>query len=100
MSTVTIVVLDSVGVGALPDAERFGDVGAHTLDHTIARTRAGLPELKRLGLGNIVGVESIEAADEPLASYGRMAERSPGKDTTTGHWEFMGIVLEHPFRTF
>src|SRR5690554_4634862 len=100
MSTVTIIVLDSVGVGALPDAERFGDDGAHTLDHTLRATGAALPELARLGLGNIQGVESVEPAAEPLASHGRMVERSPGKDTTTGHWEFMGIILEHPFHTF
>lgn len=100
MPTVTIIVLDSVGVGALPDADRFGDAGSHTLDHTLEATRVQLPELARLGLGNIAGVSSIEPAEEPLASYGRMEERSPGKDTTTGHWEFMGIVLEHPFRTF
>lgn len=98
--TVTVVVLDSVGVGALPDAERFGDAGAHTVDHTLAAAPVELPNLARLGLGNIPGVHSVPAAARPLASFGRLAERSLGKDTTTGHWEFMGIVLEHPFRTF
>ncbi|MEJ2290341.1 MAG: phosphopentomutase [Deinococcales bacterium] len=98
--TVTLVVLDSVGVGALPDAARFGDEGAHTLDHTLAAVPTPLPNLSRLGLGNIVGVTALEPAKAPLASFGKLAERSQGKDTTTGHWEFMGIVLEHPFRTF
>ncbi len=100
MPTVTIIVLDSVGVGALPDAASFGDAGSHTLDHTLSATGVQLPELARLGLGNIEGVTSIPAASQPAASYGRLNEQSPGKDTTTGHWEFMGVVLEHPFRTF
>lgn len=98
--TVTLIVLDSLGVGALPDAERFGDAGAHTLDHTLAATGVGLPTLQRLGLGNIPDVSSIHDAPAPLACFGRLSERSPGKDTTTGHWEFMGIVLEHAFKTF
>ncbi len=98
--TVTLLVLDSVGVGALPDAEEFGDAGSHTLDHTVEATGVELPNFVELGLGNIEGVASLQSAPEPLASYGRMLEASPGKDTTTGHWEFMGVVLEHPFRTF
>lgn len=98
--TVTIVVLDSVGVGALPDAAAFGDDGAHTLDHTIGATGVRLPAFERLGLGNVPGVTGLAGTDAPRASYGRLAERSSGKDTTTGHWEFMGVVLEHPFRTF
>src|SRR5699024_10989483 len=100
MPTVTLIVLDSVGVGALPDADRFGDAGAHTLDHTVAATGISLPNLTRFGLGNIEGVTSLGPAEEPQASYGRLAEVSPGKDTTTGHWEFMGVQLEQPFRTF
>jgi phosphopentomutase len=98
--TVTLIVLDSVGVGALPDASMFGDAGAHTLDHTLRATGVELPNLARLGLGSIEGVSSLSPAGSPLASYGRMNERSPGKDTTTGHWEFMGVVLEHPFKTY
>lgn len=100
MPTVTVIVLDSVGVGSLPDAHEFGDDGAHTLDHTLQQTGVSLPNLKELGLGNIEGVQSLPPAERPLASYGRLSELSPGKDTTTGHWEFMGVVLEHPFRTF
>ena len=98
--TVTIVVLDSVGLGALPDAAAFGDAGAHTLDHTLAATGTTLPNFERLGLGNVAGVSAVAASDTPLAAFGRLAERSPGKDTTTGHWEFMGVVLEHAFNTF
>ncbi len=98
--TVTLIVLDSVGVGALPDADAFGDAGAHTLDHTLAAAPAALPALEALGLGNIPGVTGLAPAEAPRASFGRMLERSRGKDTTTGHWEFMGVVLEHPFRTF
>lgn len=100
MATITLIVLDSVGVGALPDAARFGDEGAHTLDHTLQAARVQLPELAKLGLGNIPGVISVPAAAHPLAASGRLAELSPGKDTTTGHWEFMGIVLQQPFLTF
>ncbi|HEX7001708.1 MAG TPA: phosphopentomutase [Trueperaceae bacterium] len=104
--TVTVIVLDSVGVGALPDAEGFGDpahggdAGSHTLDHTLERAPVPLPNLTALGLGNVEGVASLPAVRGPLASHGRMRELSPGKDTTTGHWEFMGVVLDHPFRTF
>ena len=98
--TVTLIVLDSVGVGALPDADRTGDAGSHTLDHTLRASGVDLPNLQRFGLGNITGVRSLRPAHSPLASHGRLAELSPGKDTTTGHWEFMGVVLEHPFTTF
>ena len=98
--TFTIVVLDSVGVGALPDARSFGDAGADTLDHTVAATGIQLPNLARLGLGNIAGVTRLPTVQPPIGSWGRLAERSPGKDTTTGHWEFMGVVLDAPFRTY
>ena len=98
--TVTVVVLDSVGVGALPDAAAFGDEGAHTLDHVVRATGARLPHLTRLGLGRVEGVTSLPADPAPTGAFGRMRERSPGKDTTTGHWEFMGVVLDVPFRTF
>jgi phosphopentomutase len=104
--TVTLIVLDSVGVGALPDADGFGDparggdAGSHTLDHVVEGAGVALPNLTALGLGNVQGVTSLRAVPNPLASHGRMAELSPGKDTTTGHWEFMGVVLQHPFQTY
>lgn len=93
-----LVVLDSVGVGALPDAEMFGDAGADTLNHTLERTGVRLPNLARLGLGRVPGVHL--PSSEVIGAYGRMREVSPGKDTTTGHWEFMGVQSEHPFQTF
>ncbi len=98
--TVTVIVLDSVGVGALPDAESFGDAGAHTLDHTLGKTGVTLPNFQKLGLGNISSVSSIAPVDIPSGAYGRLNEVSPGKDTTTGHWEFMGVQLGEPFNTF
>ncbi len=98
--TVTLIVLDSVGVGELPDAAAFGDAGTHTLDHTLLKTGETLPNLTALGMGKIPGVTSLGRPVQVLASYGRLTEVSPGKDTTTGHWEFMGVVLTHPFRTF
>lgn len=98
--TITVIVLDSVGVGALPDAEKFGDADSHTLDHTLQTTLMKLPNFEKLGLGNIEGVRGLPDSPNPLASYGRMNEVSPGKDTSTGHWEFMGVILEHAFKTF
>jgi len=96
-----ILVLDGLGVGALPDAKAYGDMGSHTLDNT-ARTVGGLrlPNLSRLGLGLIEGVEEVAGASSPLASFGRMAEASPGKDSITGHWEMTGIILDNPFPTY
>ena len=101
MRRVFLVVLDSLGVGALPDAERFGDVGANTLDHLI-EAAGGLdaPNLCELGLGNIAGVTRVPAVALPAGAFGRMAERSPGKDTSTGHWEMLGCPLDTAFPTF
>jgi phosphopentomutase len=92
------IVLDSVGAGAMPDAALFGDPpGADTLAN-IARIRGlKLPNLARLGLGNIEPIAGIPAADLPAAAYGRCTLASPGKDTTTGHWEMVGIHLDKPF---
>lgn len=96
-----LLVLDSVGIGELPDAADFGDVGADTLGH-IAETVDGfdMPNMRSLGLGNITGVDYFEPTDEPCANFGRMKEISPGKDTTSGHWEFAGVLMDKPFRTF
>jgi len=94
------IVLDSVGIGALPDAAAYGDEGRNTLGH-VARSRAlRLPNLARLGIGNIEKLEHIPPAAEPLASFGRAATRSPGKDTTVGHWEMAGIWLDRPFPVY
>jgi phosphopentomutase len=98
---VFVIVLDSLGVGALPDAEAFGDTGTHTLDHlAVAAGPLAVPELARLGLGNVEGVSAVPAAERPQGCFGRMRERSPGKDTSTGHWELMGLVLERRFPTY
>ncbi len=99
-------VIDSFGIGAMPDAEEYGDSGANTALHICEHIPGEKwPTLKKLGLGNasrILGPDlpGCESVSSPLASYGVMAERSPGKDTTTGHWEMAGIVLEKPFPTF
>lgn len=101
MRRVFLVVIDSLGVGSLPDAERFGDAGAHTLDHVAAA--AGpltIPWLEALGLGCVPGVSGLSCPSHPRGSHGRLAERSPGKDTPTGHWELMGCALDAPFPTF
>ncbi|RAL20876.1 phosphopentomutase [Lujinxingia litoralis] len=96
-----LIVLDSVGAGELPDADKYGDVGSHTLGH-IAETIADfdLPNLRALGLGNIEGIPQIAPVEAPTATFGRMAEKAHGKDTATGHWEFVGIIPDKPFRTF
>lgn len=98
---VILIVLDSVGIGALPDAGKYGDEGANTLLH-VAEAVGGLklPNLERLGLGNIISVPGVKAAASPQAAYGRMKEQSAGKDTTTGHWEISGVILEKPFPTY
>ncbi len=96
-----LIILDGVGCGELPDASVYGDTGSNTLANT-ARAVGGLrlPTLARLGLGNIVPLQGVRPAERPAASYGRMAERSKGKDSTTGHWEIAGLVVEKPFPTF
>mgnify|MGYP006334418529 FL=1 len=94
------IVLDSVGLGYLPDAPLFGDEGADTLAHTVLKTGIALPHLAGLGLGRVPGVHTLPRAERPRGGFGRMREVNPGKDTTTGHWEFVGIHLEKPFRTF
>lgn len=95
------IVLDSVGIGAMPDWAAYGDPqGSDTLGNIARQRPMALPNLCRLGLGNIKPIEGLPAADKPLASYGRSALKSPGKDTTTGHWEMVGILLEKPFPLF
>jgi phosphopentomutase len=104
---VFLIVLDSLGVGAMPDAHEFGDLatggdaGSHTLDHICQSVGApNAPRLLSLGFGNITGVESFPAAVIPEGAYGRMAEVSAGKDTTTGHWEMAGVPLDRAFPVF
>jgi phosphopentomutase len=94
------VVLDGVGVGAQPDAERYGDAGSDTLGHVCADARPDLPNLTRLGLGCIAPLDGVPAVEAPAASFGRMTEVSAGKDSTTGHWELAGLRLDAPFPTY
>ena len=96
-----IVVLDGVGCGGAPDAAAFGDEGSDTLGNT-ARAVGGLqlPNLARLGLGNLADIEGVPPAPDPAASWGRLRESAPGKDTTTGHWELSGVVLTAPMPTY
>ena len=98
---IILIVLDSVGIGELPDAPAFGDSGSNTVGH-IAASLPGfsLPHLQALGLGNIRPEVGLAPSPFPTAAYGYAAEQSLGKDTTTGHWEISGLILEEPFRTF
>ncbi len=96
-----VLVLDSVGAGALPDAAEYGDEGSNTIGNT-ARAHGGLrmPNLEAMGLGNITDILGVAPTGSPTASWGRNLEASAGKDTTTGHWEMMGLRLTHAFPTY
>lgn len=98
---VTLIVIDSLGVGELPDAAKYGDEGSNTLGNT-AKAVGGLnmPHLGRLGLGNIIDVAGVPPVASPAGAFGRMAEVSAGKDTTTGHWEISGVIVDKPFPVF
>ncbi len=95
-----VVVCDGLGVGAAPDADAYGDAGSDTLGHVLASRAVEIPNLTRLGLGNLT--PTFEGAREPRTkgAYGKMAERSAGKDTAAGHWEMAGLITESPFRIF
>lgn len=97
---VILIVLDSVGIGALPDAEKYDDAGADTLGHIIKTCRPALPNMTALGLCNIEGASFPGGIEAPAGCYGKMREVSAGKDTTTGHWEIAGVQLSRPFPTF
>lgn len=98
---VILIVLDSVGIGELPDAALFGDEGSHTLRHIVeAVPSIELPHLTQLGLGHIDATIGLSTAELPRAHYGKMAEQSVGKDTMTGHWELMGLRVTIPFATY
>ena len=95
------IILDSVGIGAMPDAERFGDVGADTLGHVNAyRGRLNVPNLEKLGLFSIEGTSIYDSSVTPIGAYGKACELSNGKDTTTGHWEMVGIETKKAFPTY
>jgi len=94
------IVLDSVGIGAMPDAAAYGDEGSDTLGNIARRRQLDLPNLRRLGLANIRPLEGLPPVEHPSGAYGKCALASPGKDTTTGHWEMAGILLEKPFPVY
>lgn len=97
---IVLVVLDSVGIGEMPDSASWGDAGADTLGSILKSRKVNLPNLQRLGLGNIRELNELPAAENPIGNYGKCTLKSNGKDTTTGHWEIAGIVLEKAFPTF
>ena len=95
-----LIVLDSYGIGELPDAEEFGDVGANTLRSITSSKEYNTPVMKQMGLFNIDGVDCQEECEKPIAAFGRLAETSKGKDTTIGHWEIAGIISKRPLPTY
>ncbi|MEA1927555.1 MAG: phosphopentomutase, partial [Candidatus Auribacterota bacterium] len=101
MKRAIIIVLDSVGIGEMPDAEEFGDAGANTLGH-IAEGVEGfaLPHMEKMGLGNIAPLKGVPPSPAPTGDFGKLAEKSRGKDTTVGHWEIAGLISEIPFPVY
>lgn len=101
MKRVIVIIIDGVGIGELPDAAQYGDQGSNTLAN-LARAVGGLnlPNMEKLGLGKIHPVQGLDGRVAAIANYGKMAEISPGKDSTTGHWELAGLVLDKPFPTY
>ena len=97
---IILIVLDGAGIGEMPDAPQWGDAGSDTFGHVLASREVHLPNLQRYGLGNIRPLKSVAPLAEPEGSYGRCALRSNGKDTTTGHWEMAGIILDQAFPTY
>lgn len=94
------IVLDSVGIGAMPDAALFGDLGSDTLGNIAKKHGLSLPNLTRLGLANIKPLAGLSASSRPAGAFGRCSLASPGKDSTTGHWEMAGIILAEPFPVY
>ena len=100
MKRIFLIVLDSFGIGAMPDSEKFGDVGVNTLAACAGSDKLRIPNMISAGLGNIDGVECLPKADAPLGACARMTESSMGKDTTIGHWEISGIISPEPLPTY
>jgi len=100
MSRIFLIVLDSLGVGALPDADEYGDAGSNTLAGVFASGKLSIPTMQGLGLYNIDGVELMPKERGPTGCFARLAQKSKGKDTTTGHWELAGIVSDQPMPTY
>ena len=101
MSRVIWMVIDSVGIGELPDSEKFGDKNVNTLGNIVKEySDIKIPNMRKLGIGNIDEADFIESEKSPIGAFGKCAELSQGKDTTTGHWEMTGVLVETPFKTF
>lgn len=100
MGNCYVIVIDGLGVGAQEDADQYGDENENTLGHVSEHTGCKLPNLQRMGLGNIIPLSSVPVEPDPLCGYGKMREISAGKDSTTGHWELAGIQLSRPFPTY
>ena len=100
MRRVFLIVLDSFGIGQLPDADKFGDTGANTLKSVSKSKFLQIPNLIKYGLGNIEGVNCIEKSDTPLGVFAKCGEKSMGKDTTVGHWEIAGVISQNPLPTY
>jgi phosphopentomutase len=97
---VVLIVLDGMGIGALPDADRYGDAGSNTLGNVDRVVPLKIPVLRSLGLSRVAGLHAADQDPPPRGACGRMAEASPGKDSVTGHWELVGLVLDRPFPVF
>ena len=98
---VFVIVLDSLGIGAMPDSEKFGDKGVDTFGHILDKMgKLDIPNLRNLGMLNLHKGGTMEGIEKPLGRYMRIREASNGKDTMTGHWEMMGIYTRKPFKTF
>ena len=100
MKRIFLIVLDSFGIGAMPDSESFGDVGVNTLAACAASPKLHIPNMIAAGLGNIDGVSCLPRADTPAGAYARLTEASMGKDTTIGHWEIAGVISPEPLPTY
>jgi phosphopentomutase len=100
MGNCYLIIIDGLGVGAQEDAHLYGDAGMNTLGNVCSQTGVELPNLRKLGIGNIIPLESVPEAKDPSAAFGKMREVSGGKDSTTGHWEIAGVQLQKPFPTY
>jgi phosphopentomutase len=101
MARAILIILDGLGVGGAPDAAMYGDLGSDTLGNMSSRTGGlDIPNLQKLGLGNLSTIQGVAPVAEPTAAYGRLQEVSKGKDSTTGHWELMGLITQEPFPTY
>lgn len=100
MKRIALIVLDGLGIGEMPDAAEWADEGTDTLGHIVAAENPRLPQLQRLGLGNIRAIDGLSPSPDPKGSFGKAAIFSRGKDTTVGHWEIAGVVTQQPFPTY